>query len=253
VDYDAILIHPPAIYDFRKKTLFPGPIGYTVGESTDQFIIPSIGILSIADYLDRNGYKVLVDNLGERMVADSGFDAEGYIRNLSARVFAVGLHWCVHSQGAIEIARLCKKLHPDATVILGGLTATVFSEEIIRRYEFIDAVIRGEAEKSFLFLMKSLEKHNNIEEVPNLTFRDSEGSIRSNPLMEPNENLDEFEFTRLDLIEPKKAIFSRDMPLSVVRRKVTHRRISMIYLRRFVHWTGCSLRRTTGRRIISGS
>jgi len=28
--YDAILIHPPAIYDFRKKVTFPGPIAYTV-------------------------------------------------------------------------------------------------------------------------------------------------------------------------------------------------------------------------------
>ena len=38
------MIHPPAIYDFREKTIFPGPIAYTVGESTEQFVIPSIGM-----------------------------------------------------------------------------------------------------------------------------------------------------------------------------------------------------------------
>jgi B12-binding domain/radical SAM domain protein len=210
--YDVILIHPPAIYDFRKKTIFPGPIGYTVGESTDQFMIPPVGMLSIADYLNRNKYNVIVDNLCERMVTSEDFDAEEHIKNLSAKVYAIGLHWCVHCQGAIEIARLCKKLHPDAMVILGGLTATVFSEEIIRKYEFIDAVIRGEAEKPFLLLMKTLEKHDKLEEVPNLTFRDSDGKVKSNPLMKPNDDLDEFEFTRLDLIEPKKAIFTQDIP-----------------------------------------
>jgi B12-binding domain/radical SAM domain protein len=210
--YDAVLIHPPAIYDFRKKTIFPGPIGYTVGESTDQFMIPPVGMLSIADYLDRNKYKVIVDNLCERMVTSGDFDAEEYIKSLSARVYAIGLHWCVHSQGAIEVARLCRELHPEAMIVLGGLTATVFGEEIIRRYDFVDAVIRGEAEKPFLSLMRALEKHGELEEVPNLTFRDNEGKIIINPLMKPDDDLDEYEFTRLDLLQPKRSIFSLDMP-----------------------------------------
>ena len=212
MNYDVVLIHPPAIYDFRKKPLHPGPIGYTVGESTDQFIIPSVGILSIADYLDRNGYKVMVDNIGERMVSDNQFDTEDYIKNLSANIYAIGLHWCVHCQGAIEMARLCKQLHPDALVIMGGLTSTVFSEEIIKHYPFIDAIIRGEAEKPFLYYLKSLEGNTSLSDVPNLTFRNYCGDIINNPLMEPDINLDEFEFTRLDLLNPKKAIFSNDMP-----------------------------------------
>lgn len=210
--YDAILIHPPAIYDFRKKTIFPGPIGYTVGESTDQFMIPPVGMLSIADYLSRNNYRVIVDNLCERMVTGEDFDVEEHIKSLSARVYAIGLHWCVHSQGAIEIARLCKQFHPEAMVVIGGLTATVFAEEVIRNHDFVDAVIRGEAEKPFLSLMQALEKNGELEEVPNLTFRDSEGKAVSNPLLEPDDDLDEYEFTRLDLLEPRGAIYSKDMP-----------------------------------------
>ena len=208
MDNDVILIHPPANYDFRKKAIFPGPIAYTVGGSGVQFIMPSIGMLSIAEYLTRNGYAARVDNIGERMLTDPTFDVEKYIGNLSARVFAVELHWCVHAQGAIEIARLCKQLHPEAMVVLGGLTTTVFHEEIVRKYEFVDAVIRGEAEKPFLALMRALEGHKELETVPNLTFRDSEGGIRSVPLMKPDDNLDEYEFTRLDLLDPKRAIFT---------------------------------------------
>jgi B12-binding domain/radical SAM domain protein len=211
MEHDVILIHPPAIYDFREKAIFPGPIAYTVGGSTGQFIMPSIGMLSIADYLDRNGYNVLVDNIGERMVTSPSFDAERYLGDLSAKVYAIGLHWCVHSQGAIEIAKLCKRLHPDAMVVLGGLTATVFHEEIIRKYEFIDAVIRGEAEKPFLSLMRALDQNNELEAVPNLTFRNGTWNIRSTPLMKPADDLDEFEFTRLDLLEPKRAVFTPGM------------------------------------------
>jgi B12-binding domain/radical SAM domain protein len=212
VGYDVILIHPPAIYNFWEKAIFPGPIAYTVRESTQQFITAPVGMLSIADYLDRNGYRVLVDNIGDRMFTSEGFDAEMHIRNLSAKVYAIGLHWCVHSQGAIEIARLCKRLHPDAMIVLGGLTATVFHEELVRKYEFVDAVIRGEAEKPFLLLMNALEQRKTLEGVPNLTFRDGGGGIRSVPLMKPSADLDEFEFTRLDLMEPKGSIFTPGMP-----------------------------------------
>ncbi len=209
--YDVILIHPPAIYDFRKKAIFPGPIAYTVGGSTEQFIMPPVGMLSIADYLSRNGYHARVDNIAERMIFSADFDVERYIGDLSAKVFAVGLHWCVHSQGAIEIARLCKKLHPDAVVLLGGLTASVFHEEIVRKVDFVDAVLRGEAEKPFLALMQALEQQEGLGKSPNLTFRDGAGDIISTPLMKPCEDLDEFEFTRLDLLEPKRAIFTPGM------------------------------------------
>ena len=215
--YDVVLIHPPSIYDFRKRTIFYGPVALTVPESTRQFIIPPVGMLSIAEYLDRNGYKVLVDNVGERMLASEGFRRRGaHLRGLSARVYAIGLHWCVHSQGAIEIARLCKRLHPEAMVVLGGLTATVFHEEIVREYDFVDAVIRGEAEKPFLALMKALDQGEKLDAVPNLTYRDGAGAVRSAPLMKPSTDLDEFDFTRLDLLEPREAIFPARHALSLV-------------------------------------
>lgn len=212
MNYDVVLIHPPAIHDFRKKAISYGPIALTVPESTRQFIVPPVGMLSIADYLDRNGYRVIVDNIGERMLTNEHFDTEEHISSLSANIFAIGLHWCVHSQGAIEISKLCKKLHPEATVIIGGLTATVFAEEIVQRYEFIDAVIRGEAEKPFLQLIQGLNRRDTLTKVPNLTFRDDEGNIKSNLLMPTDTKLDEFEFTRLDLIEPKAAIFPLNKP-----------------------------------------
>ena len=83
--YDAVLIHPPSFYDFRKQPIFPGPIAYTVGGSTTQFIMPPVGMLSIAEYLERGGYHARVDYLGERMLADSNLDVEEYIGQLSAR------------------------------------------------------------------------------------------------------------------------------------------------------------------------
>jgi B12-binding domain/radical SAM domain protein len=207
--YDVILIHPPAIFDFRKKTIFPGPLGASA-EAVQYTKVP-IGMLSLAEYLDRHGYKVMIDNLGDRMVSDRSFNAEQHLKNMSARIFAIGLHFQQHAPGAMEVARLCKKYHPDSLVVLGGLTATCFHEEIIRKYRFVDAVIRGEAERAFLGFIRGLEKFSKISQTPNLTYRNNKGEITVAPLMPPSINLDEFDYTRFDLLEPKTSIFAPDL------------------------------------------
>jgi B12-binding domain/radical SAM domain protein len=206
--YDIIIFHPPAHYDFRRKPLFPGALGRSV--EGVQFTKVPIGMLSLAEYQDRHGFKVIVDNLGDRMVNTPGFDVEEHIKNCSSQVFSVGLHFQQHSQGALEIARLCKKHHPHSLVIVGGLTATCFHDEIIKKFGFIDAVIRAEGEKPLLQLLQSLEKNGTYKATPNLTYRDDEGEVQVNPLMEASQSLDEFEFIRFDLIEPKTSIYPVD-------------------------------------------
>ncbi len=209
---DVMLIHPPSIYDFRKRVAFSGPIAYTVGESTDQFMIYPVGLLSIAEYLERFGYRAVVDNICDRMLNDSDFDVEQHIRKCTAKVFGIDLHWIVHSQGALEIARLCKILHPDSLVVLGGMTSSVFHEEIIQKYDFVDAVIRGESEKPFISLMQAFDKGFPLDSVPNVTCRDNRGNIVVSPMMVPDDSIDEYEYTRLDLLDTKGSIFNDSMP-----------------------------------------
>jgi B12-binding domain/radical SAM domain protein len=206
--YDIVLLHPPAVYDFRRKTIFPGLAGATVDQV--QFSKVPIGMLSIADYLDRHSYRVIIDNLGDRMVRSKTFEAEDHLKTLNAPIYAVGLHFQQHAQGAIEIARLCKALHPGSLVILGGLTATRFHREILEKYSFIDAVVRGEAEKPLLELMRSFEKHGRLTPTSNLSYRDESGEIQVTPLSQVCSDLDEFEYTRFDLMQPLTSIFDPD-------------------------------------------
>jgi len=81
-NYDVIMLHPPAIYDFRKKPLFPGALGASVEQI--QFNKVPIGMLSIAEYLDRHGYRVMVDNLGDRMINSQLFDPREHLAKLPA-------------------------------------------------------------------------------------------------------------------------------------------------------------------------
>lgn len=123
--YDIVFIHPPSVYDFRKQVMFLGPITKTV-PYTPVFIMFPIGLMSMAEYLERNGYRVKIINLGEKMLSEENLDVEQYIKNIEAKFFGIDLHWCIHAQSALEIAKLCKKAHPSSSVIIGGLTATGF-------------------------------------------------------------------------------------------------------------------------------
>jgi len=204
-EFDVVLLHPPSVAYFRRKPFLPGPIHRTVPIYTPLFIMFPIGMISIASFLDERGINVKVINLAEKMLVNQSFDLESYLRSIKSKIYGIGLHWIVHTHGAIEVAKICKSLHPDSVIVLGGLTATCFADEIVEKFSFVDCVIRGEAEHPFYRLVTNLKKYEKIEafyNTPNLTFKAPDGRIISTASCDVVDNIDEFNFTRLELVEP---------------------------------------------------
>ena len=177
---DLILLHAPHVYDFRKIPQLYGPVSDLV-LSTPIFEMYPVGLSSITEYVERYGYRVRLVNLAWRMLRDEGFDAEAFIQKLEAPLFGIDLHWMVHAHGAIEIARLVKKYHPGARVVIGGYSASCFYPELIR-YPEVDFVVRGDsAEEPMRQLMGALATHD-YASVPNLVWKDGFRRIHENPL-----------------------------------------------------------------------
>lgn len=186
---DLVLLHAPNVYDFRKKAILFGPVSDLIPPSPVFEMYP-IGFASIADYLERAGYRVRIVNLAVRMVNDRGFDAGAMIRRLESPVFGIDLHWLVHCHGAVEVARLVKKYHPRAKVVFGGLASSYFYRELMQ-YPEIDYVVRGDsAEEPLRQLMDCIKGGTEPPAVPNLVWRDSRGEIRENPFTHAPEQLD---------------------------------------------------------------
>jgi len=177
---DLILLHAPSVYDFRQKTILYGPVSDLI-PSSPIFELYPIGFISIAEYLERAGYRVRIINLAGRMLNDKNFNAEALIKRLRAPVFGIDLHWLVHAHGAIEIAKLIKKHHPEAKVVVGGFSASYYYRELLQ-YPEIDYVLRGDStEEPFRQLMDCVMKKRQPEAVPNLIWRDSQGRTQENP------------------------------------------------------------------------
>jgi len=188
---DLILLHAPSVYDFRDRPTMYGPISDVI-PSTPIFEMYPLGFVSIVGYLEQNGYNARIVNLAVKMLKHPKLDIEKLISKLDALAFGIDLHWLAHAAGSLDIAKIVNKHHPEAPIILGGLSASYFHKEIIHDYQQIDYIIRGDtAEKPLLHLMNHIEKQSQPEDVDNLTWRDKDDKKRVNPLTFVPENIDD--------------------------------------------------------------
>ena len=135
----------------------------------------------------------------------------------------------------IKLASTLKKMLPDAVVIFGGPEVSYSAVEVLEKYHFVNAVVRGEGEETFNELTKNNFDFRNVKGV---TYRENE--IICNPDRAPIENLDTlvFPYTKEDLTENKgKLIYyesSRGCPygctycLSSAERGVRYKSIEKV-------------------------
>ncbi|GAG88544.1 unnamed protein product [marine sediment metagenome] len=165
---------------FAKKTILYRPVSDLI-PSSPVFEMYPIGFASIAEYLERAGYQVRIVNLAVRMLRNRNFDAEAMIKRLRSPVFGIDLHWLVHAHGAIEVAKLVKKYHPETKVVFGGFSSSYYYQELLQ-YPEVDYVLRGDStEEPLRQLMDCIMNGKQPEAVPNLVWRDSQGRIQENP------------------------------------------------------------------------
>ncbi len=190
---DIIFLHAPSVYDFRKKPIFYGPVSDVI-PSSPVFEMYPIGFMTISTHLEAAGFRTRIVNIAVRMLQSETFDVEECIRKLKADVFAIDLHWMPHAHGALELAKIVKKYHPDCKVEFGGLTSSYFWEELIQRPE-VDLVMRGDTtEEPTVQMMRALQEGGDLSKVPNLVWKDDEGKYHDNGLTYSLETLDSIKF-----------------------------------------------------------
>jgi radical SAM superfamily enzyme YgiQ (UPF0313 family) len=170
---DIVYIHPAkqeveARYD-QFKACSPYPF------------IP-VGVIGLVNLLRGRGWAVEGLNLPVELLLKPAFDFKGWLASRSpAGLVMIDLHWYEHSYGAIEVARSVKTAWPKTPVLIGGLTATHFSFEIIKEFSEIDYIICGDAEKPLQLLVEYLDGNSSIKlaDIPNLVYRE-EGRARWN-------------------------------------------------------------------------
>lgn len=208
-DPDLVLLHPPSIFRFREEPVFRGPVSDVVPSSSIFEFYP-LGFLTLATHLEAHGIKTRIINLALKMLRDDQFDPATFLRELRPRAFGVDLHWLPHVDGALSLASLLKELHPDIPVILGGLSATYYREELMRDYPAINYIVCGDStEEPLRQLMAAISRQEGFDRVPNLVWRTGDGNIIDNGINWNPATLDELQ---IDYLHPlRMALRDRDL------------------------------------------
>jgi radical SAM superfamily enzyme YgiQ (UPF0313 family) len=171
-DIDCLIIHTPKFNNYYK------PVGQFMWVN----YMP-LGLLGMADYLNRNGIKCRVLHQGVEWMNQRSWQIEDSLNSIAPSVIALSLHWHYQAFDVIETCRKIREIHPETYIVLGGFTASFFHDEIVVDYKYIDGVIRGDGEVPLLELVRKVKaREKDLSRIPNLTWRNGEGRVVCNPV-----------------------------------------------------------------------
>ena len=153
------------------KTLLINPPFNIAKENYDSSI--SVGLLSIATYLDSQGLKVdIIDGARERDYIEK-------IKSQAADCQYAGLSvMTTQIANALAISKLIKEINPNCQVVWGGSHPTFFIDQTIA-HPLVDIVCSGEGEITFFELASGQE----LPRIKGIIYKKN-GQIIKNPLRE---------------------------------------------------------------------
>ena len=83
--------------------------------------------------------------------------------------------------GAIEIARIAKQILPKATIVFGGVGATLLWRHFLHHFKEVDLCVLGEGEHAFLKVIEAIEADDKeaMEKIPGLALRKKGAVIKT--------------------------------------------------------------------------
>jgi radical SAM superfamily enzyme YgiQ (UPF0313 family) len=134
-----------------------------------------LSLLALAGPLLEAGFQVkLVDNL----IAP---DYEDAILHEVEDAICLGISVLTgpHIGAAIRVASAVKKRRPDLPIVLGGWHPTLATEQTLRE-DFVDAIVRGQGEITFLELVQRIAQQQDWHGVRGVSFKE-DGRIHHEP------------------------------------------------------------------------
>ncbi len=165
-------------------------------------ILP-LSLLALGALLEGRHEYVIVDG---NVDPDPLATLDGLVRDWGARVLAMTVMPGPQLSQAVPLARELKRRHPRLLMIWGGYFPTQHYDVCLRA-PYIDYVVRGHGEASFVQLLERLDRSDTPAEVPGLAYRANGHGVTSNampPIPHPD-GLPDFPYHRVPV-----ASYTRD-------------------------------------------
>jgi anaerobic magnesium-protoporphyrin IX monomethyl ester cyclase len=152
-----------------------------------------IGLFYLAKTLTKNNISVKIIDLNLDRMNKMKFHE--FVRQVQPKIIGI-TSYTFNLYLTLEILKEIKQTNPEITTVLGGVHASALPKETLNQCKFIDYIIIGEGELSFLELCQRILNKEPTEKIEGLAFR--EGVVKINPLSQPIRDLDFFQIPDRD-------------------------------------------------------
>ncbi len=129
---------------------------------------PPLGMLYIASVLKDEGIEVSI--LDQAANGSSIRNSVNWVKKEDPDI--LGFSTLISSGRTAAItAREIKKENPNVIIVFGNFHATFNAERILKKYPYVDVIIRGEGEYTSLELAKAINKEKSLKGVSGISFR----------------------------------------------------------------------------------
>lgn len=197
------LINPPQL--FSKTQVAAG-------------ITPPIGLLYLSSFCKSKDYSVdfidsvveAPDKINKVQLEDGeltyrGLALDEVIEKIDSRSKVIGISnlFSFAFPIVLELTRLIKKKHPNTTIVVGGAHVSAVPSDVLK-CNFIDFVVTGEGELTFIDLLNKLgDKDSDFSNIDGLAYRNN-SNIVVNPRTRYIDNLDKLPFPDREIIDLTK-------------------------------------------------
>ncbi|MBA7491962.1 tRNA-2-methylthio-N(6)-dimethylallyladenosine synthase [subsurface metagenome] len=182
-----ILLNPPRLFSDES----PVPV---------QMHHPPLGLLDIAAVLEEARHEVSICD-----AAINHMDFEQVRQELRQGYDIIGITALTITRDSTYIcASIAKEENKESTVVLGGPHVTFLPELILGKLPFVDIVVRGEGELTFLELVQRISVGESYQDINGISFRNEKGLPCSNEERKVVENLDSLPFPAWHLVPMRK-------------------------------------------------
>ncbi len=149
--------------------------------------VPPLGLGYITAVLKRNHFEAKVIDLNIENISLSTF-----LSNEKPEIIGIS-SIVTNAPQALEIARKTKNILPQSLVVLGGPYPSMMGPRLLTRHKEVGVAVVGEAEFTFIELVKQLRNGESLDAVEGLIYRE-ENRIKSNPRAKPIYPLDQIPY-----------------------------------------------------------
>ena len=170
------------------------------GEEIERELHVPLGCLYLTRALEDAGFEVDFRDY-QTSPFDDPFDMENFLSFLEDPAPVIGLSCMANLLPFTLLAsRAIKQRYPEHTVVLGGVGSKAVEDKVLRRFPWIDIIVRGEGERSGVDLIRSLTNGRDLSNIRGISYRNGEG-ILHNPDCQRIRDLDSIPFPAFEKVD----------------------------------------------------